>query len=79
MAVTVEPSLAIVGDCPHHIWNEQPSKRLEKAFAKAGISEVLTQDHLSAHPGPVIIVRGDVVLDAPVVSASREPAFDRRR
>jgi phosphatidylglycerophosphate synthase len=69
MAVTVEPSLAIVGDCPHQIWNEQPSKRLEKAFAKAGISEVLTQDHLSAHPGPVIIVRGDVVLDAPVVSA----------
>jgi phosphatidylglycerophosphate synthase len=72
LAVTAKPSLAIVGDCPLRIWNEVPAKRLEKAFAKAGITDLLTEDDLASHPGPAIVVRADVVLDAPVVAALAE-------
>ncbi len=70
--MTAKPSLAIVGDCPLRIWNEAPAKRLEKAFAKVGVTNLLHEADLAAHPGPAIIVRADVVLDAPVVTALAE-------
>ena len=62
-----EPALCVVGPTPARIWSHTPADRLRIQFRRAGISKVVDAQQAHSHPGPVIAVRGDAVLDQPLV------------
>lgn len=59
------PALCIVGECEIELWGRTASERLQRQFAQAGVTRVLSLD---AACGEVILVRADAVLDQPLVA-----------
>ena len=70
------PALCIVGRCDETLWGRTPADRLERQFAQAGVSRVMSSDEAGAYDGPVVLVRADAVLDQPLVAILvREPGL----
>jgi phosphatidylglycerophosphate synthase len=62
------PALCILGRCEATLWGRTPAERLQRQFAQAGVSRVLSHDEARDQEGPVILVRADGVLDQPLVA-----------
>ena len=45
-----------------------PTERLIRGFKRAGVSNIIDESDLANHCGPVIFVRGDAVLDEPLIA-----------
>ncbi|HKQ94196.1 MAG TPA: CDP-alcohol phosphatidyltransferase family protein [Aestuariivirgaceae bacterium] len=67
VATEGQPALCVVGPTPARIWSHTPAERLRIQFRRAGITKIVDPQHADSHPGPVIAVRGDAVLDQPLV------------
>ncbi len=50
------------------LWDMSPATRLRRAFNRAGITKIVDESDLANNTGPVIIVRGDAVLDEPLIA-----------
>ncbi len=48
------------------LWDMSPATRLQRAFRRAGITNIIAESDLGENTGPVILVRGDAVLDEPL-------------
>ena len=59
----------VIGSSPLRIWGEAAGKRSRRSFAKAGVGRFVEERELADYRGDVIVVRSDVVLDSPVVTA----------
>ena len=62
-------TLCIIGDSPVQLWGMTPGQRLEKQFSRQGISTFVSIDEAYSHGGPVVFVRGDVVIDTPLITS----------
>jgi phosphatidylglycerophosphate synthase len=62
-----KPALCIVGSSPVRLWKHSASERLQIQFAAEGVVTIPEQQALS-HNGPIIAVRGDAVLDQPLIA-----------
>ena len=62
------PALCILGRCDARLWGKTPAERLQRQFAQAGVSHVVSYDEARGQDGPVILVKGDAVLDQPLVA-----------
>lgn len=65
--VTFAPVLCIVGGGEEQLWSLSLKQRLLKQFEKAGLSNVLDESAAAKHNGPVVLVRGDAVIDQPII------------
>jgi phosphatidylglycerophosphate synthase len=65
--VTFAPALCIVGSGGERLWSLSLKARLIKQFAKAGLTEIVDETAAAKHNGPVIMVRGDAVIDQPII------------
>lgn len=65
---TTTISLCILGHSEVLLWGLTPTERLTRAFNRAGISNIISEADLGSTTGPVILVRGDAVLDEPLVA-----------
>lgn len=65
---TAEPALCILGDCSIRLFGKSLPERIAVQFARAGLSRRMSVDEARSHPGPVIAVRADAVLDQPLVT-----------
>jgi phosphatidylglycerophosphate synthase len=63
------PSLYLVGRCDTKIWGLTSADRHARAFRRAGVSSVLTEEQLQPHDGAVIMVRSEYVIAAELVQA----------
>lgn len=67
------PNLCILlpGDLPAVpvVWTENPGQRLRRQFAAKGVVREIAPDQLDRESGPVLLLRGDAVLDAPLIEA----------
>ena len=61
------PVLCIVSAPEQKLWALTLAERLIKQFAKAGLNKTVSEDAAAQHNGPVILVRGDVVIDQPLI------------
>ena len=68
------PVLCFVGDSAIRLWGLTPAERLKRAFARHGITTVVDPMALADAIGPVILLRADAVLDAPLVTALADTA-----
>ncbi len=68
-AAIEEVALLIVGECDAKIWGRRPQDRLIRGFARAGVNRVLAEEDAVGVVDHVVLVRADIVLDAPVVAA----------
>ncbi len=59
-------SLCILGNSDVQLWGMSPATRIERAFGRAGIKNTIAESDLTDNTGPVILVRGDAVLDEPL-------------
>ena len=66
--VHFKPALCIVQAPEHRLWSLTLAERLVKQFAKAGLTEIVDEVTAAMRNGPVILVRGDAVLDQPLIS-----------
>lgn len=57
----------LVGRSDVRIWDTNPAARLERAFSKAGATDVGDLTAAPPRSGPVVLVRADAVLDGPVI------------
>ena len=74
MTNDTELVLCILGESDKRIWHVTPAQRLQRAFARIGVSRTISLDELKDHSGPVVFVMADAVLDTPVVAAlAKEP------
>jgi phosphatidylglycerophosphate synthase len=62
-----QSALCIVGSCDVALWALTPRERLERQFAREGVTAVLTPEEARERNGPVVFVRADAVLDSPLV------------
>jgi len=65
---TEEISLCILGHSDLRLWDMSPTTRLKRAFYRAGITKIIDESDLGENLNPVIIVRGDAILDEPLVA-----------
>ncbi len=61
------PVLCIVGAPEQKLWALTLTERLIRQFAKAGLSQTVNEEVAARHNGPVILVRGDAVIDQPLI------------
>jgi phosphatidylglycerophosphate synthase len=61
------PVLCIVKAAEQKLWSLSLAERLRKQFAKAGLSQIVSETEAATHNGPVILVRGDAVIDQPLI------------
>lgn len=61
------PVLCIVNAPEQKLWSLPLAERLKKQFATAGLSQTMNEEEAIAHDGPVILVRGDAVIDQPLI------------
>ncbi|HLA02773.1 MAG TPA: CDP-alcohol phosphatidyltransferase family protein [Aestuariivirga sp.] len=61
------PVLCIVGAPVRKLWSLTLVERLIRQFAKAGLNATVNEEAAIRHDGPVILVRGDVVIDQPLI------------
>jgi len=65
-------AICIIGDCQVRLWGMTPAQRLEKQFSRVGITQKLSVEEAKAFDGLVIFARGDVVIDAPLISTLKD-------
>ncbi len=63
------PVLCLVGTDDCRLWGMTCAQRLIRAFARHGIDRVVDISEAPSAGGPVILIRADAALDAPLVSA----------
>ncbi len=51
------------------LWGMSLRERLEKQFAREGVSETIAPGDIGGHNGPVILLREDCVIDPPLIPA----------
>ena len=51
------------------VWHEASDDRLKRAVAQQGITRFLKQQELAGYSGNIILVRPDIVIDAPALKA----------
>ena len=74
--VTFAPVLCIVGSGDEKLWSLSLKQRLLKQFEKAGLTDVLDEAAATKHNGPVVLVRGDAVIDQPIIPVLlKRPSF----
>jgi phosphatidylglycerophosphate synthase len=61
------PVVVIVGDCGMRLFSLTPRQRLERQLSKLDNSPVVTLEQARTHQGPVVIIRADAVIDAPLL------------
>jgi phosphatidylglycerophosphate synthase len=61
------PVLCIVGAPEQKLWSLSLAERLRKQFAAAGLAQTVSEAEAPTHNGPVILVRGDAVIDQPLI------------
>ena len=59
----------IVGVSSLNVWGEPVADRMRRSLIKANVERFIDEDALDTHIGDVLLVRADVVLDAPVIAA----------
>ena len=64
-----KPVLCIVSAPEQKLWTLTLAERLGKQFSRAGLAEIVNEDVAAQHNGPVILVRGDAVIDQPLIPA----------
>ncbi|MCP5081541.1 MAG: CDP-alcohol phosphatidyltransferase family protein [Alphaproteobacteria bacterium] len=58
------------------MWGMSLRDRLIKQFAKEDVTEIIPVDAVAGHPGPVILLREDCVIDPPLVPViAKRPQF----
>jgi phosphatidylglycerophosphate synthase len=62
-----KPALCIIGGGDLALWGKSLPERLRLQFAKAGVTDDVAPKAAADYQGPVIFVRGDAVLDEPLV------------
>jgi phosphatidylglycerophosphate synthase len=64
------PSFACIlgGDSPE-VWGDSAAGRLRRVLARAGVADFVEPDALSALTGPVVLLRADAAIDAPLLQA----------
>ena len=65
--IRFDPALCIVNASGHKLWSLSLAERLKKQFAAAGLAQTLSEQEAITHNGPVILLRGDAVIDQPLV------------
>jgi len=68
-AASPTPALCIIGTSDIRSWGLTPPERTVRAFAQAGVSDLVSVAEVADCGRPVICVRGDVVMDPPLVTA----------
>lgn len=67
---TSRPAAAcILGDAPAQVWYDSTADRLRRGLVRAGVTDFLSEGLLPHHAGPVILLRGDAVIDGPLLQA----------
>ena len=61
------PVLCIVIAPEQKLWSLSLAERLKKQFATAGLAQTVSEEEAITHNGPVILVRGDAVIDQPLI------------
>ena len=61
------PVLCILNAPQQKLWSLSLSERLRKQFAIAGLTQTVSEAEAATHNGPVILVRGDAVIDQPLI------------
>ena len=61
------PVLCITDAPEQKLWALSLRERLTKQFSKAGLTENVNEADAARHNGPVILVRGDAVIDQPLI------------
>jgi phosphatidylglycerophosphate synthase len=61
------PVLCVVSASKQKLWSLSLTERLRKQFATAGLAQTVSEEEAVTHNGPVILVRGDAVIDQPLV------------
>ena len=51
------------------VWHESSDDRLKRALAQQGITRFLKQEELTDYSGGIILIRPDIVIDAPALRA----------
>jgi phosphatidylglycerophosphate synthase len=70
------PVLCIVAAPEQRLWSLSLAERLKKQFAKAGLEQVVEEEAAAKHNGPVILARGDAVIDQPLIQVLlKRPSF----
>jgi phosphatidylglycerophosphate synthase len=52
-----------------HVWHERSDDRLVRALSQQGVSRFLKQDDLPGNSDEIILIRPDIVIDAPALKA----------
>ncbi|HUQ35878.1 MAG TPA: CDP-alcohol phosphatidyltransferase family protein [Aestuariivirga sp.] len=66
-AIHFNPVLCIVNAQEQKLWSLSLAERLRKQFAIAGLALTVREEEAITHNGPVILVRGDAVIDQPLI------------
>ena len=61
------PVLCIINAPEQKLWSLSLAQRLRKQFAIAGLTQTVSEEEAATHNGPVILVRGDAVIDQPLI------------
>jgi len=61
------PVLCILDAPQQKLWSLSLAERLRKQFAIAGLAQTVSEEEAVTHNGPVILVRGDAVIDQPLI------------
>ncbi len=64
---TAETALVIVGRSEISLWSLKLDERIRRQFAKTAAFTELDVDNVGGHGGDVLLVRGDCVIDQPLV------------
>jgi phosphatidylglycerophosphate synthase len=62
-----EPALCIVGETRFDVFGLSTPDRLMRQFQREGLTTVLSVDDARHRNGPVIFIRGDAVIDQPLI------------
>ncbi len=67
--IQFNPVLCILNAPEQRLWSLSLAERLRKQFAIAGLAQIVSEAEAVTHNGPVILVRGDAVIDQPLIPA----------
>ncbi len=59
----------ILGAASPRVWCDSAAGRLRRGLARLGITDVIGEDALAGTQGPVLLLRGDAVIDGPLLRA----------
>jgi phosphatidylglycerophosphate synthase len=74
--VHFKPALCIARAPEQGLWSLTTQERLVRQFAQAGLTEIVDESGAVTRNGPIILVRGDAVIDQPLIAELlRRPNF----